>query len=151
PRDNVAADNFPNKQELLLGAHQLVGASGMGCMSCHTIGSYEPKGVELGARGSDLRFLGKRIRQSWFRRWTRNPSRIVPGVEMPAITLANPSILDGKIATQLEALWEGLNAPQFDLPTADAVQLLTAKNAKRTLILRDPFEHGEADYTTRSF
>lgn len=150
PQEPDAAD-LPGREQLLLGAHQLVGGSGMGCMSCHTIGKYEPQGVELGARGSDLRFIGERLRQPWFRRWTRNPARIVPGVEMPAITLATPNILDGKIRTQLEALWEGLNAPQFDLPTADAVQLLTAATADRTLILRDPFEHGDQDYTTRPF
>lgn len=145
------AETSHSQQEMLLGAHQLVGSAGMGCMSCHTIGSYQPTGVELGARGSDLRFLGKRLRKSWFQRWTRNPARIVPGVEMPSIALANPNILDGKVRTQLDALWLGLNAEQFELPTADAVQVLTATTADRVLILRDPFEHGEGDYTTRPF
>lgn len=124
---------------LLLAAQRLVGGAGFGCMSCHAIGSYEPVNVEPGARGADLRFPQDRLRYSWFRRWTRDPARIAPGVEMPAINLASPGVLDGKIASQLEALWYGLNAPRLDLPTANAVQLVRVPPGGRAAVIRDLF------------
>lgn len=138
-------------QERLFAAHRLVGGNGFGCMSCHSIGKYQPAEIEPGARGSDLLLLGKRMRQSWFRRWTRDPSRIVPGSEMPAITLAVPGVLDGNVDRQLDALWHGLNSDALKLPTSDAVQTLAANPKEPVIILRDVFELGETSHVPRAF
>ncbi|MFO0947941.1 MAG: hypothetical protein U1D30_18810 [Planctomycetota bacterium] len=145
-----SADDLAS-QEMLFAAHRLVGGNGFGCMSCHSIGDYQPAEVEPGARGADLKMLGQRMRPSWFRRWTRDPSRIVPGSEMPSITLAVPGVLDGNVDRQLEALWHGLNSKALTLPTTDAVQTLAANPNEPVIILRDVFEHGEKEHTSRSF
>lgn len=123
-----------------LATYQLIGGKGLGCMSCHRIGDYQPQGVEPGALGADLRHLGNRMNYAWFRRWTKDPARLAPGVEMPAIRLAVPGVLGGSIPAQLEALWVGLNAPKLELPTASAVQVLQSRPNTRAMVVRDPFE-----------
>ena len=62
-------------------AGRLVTSDGFGCQSCHQIGDQPSPTVALGARGTDLTMLGKRIRQSWFDRWVRNscPHRAAHG------------------------------------------------------------------------
>lgn len=138
-------------EERLLAAQRLVGPAGFGCMSCHQIGKFVPVVGEPSARGPDLASLGNRIRFEWYRRWTRNPSRIVSGVEMPAINLASPGLLHGDIESQLSAVWDGLNSSEFQLPALSAVQSLTAIGAKQPIISRDIFEHTKGDSTTRAF
>jgi mono/diheme cytochrome c family protein/glucose/arabinose dehydrogenase len=138
-------------QERILAAHRLVGSAGFGCMSCHKLGPHEPTNVELAAFGPDLRNLHERMDFEWFRRWIRNPSRIAPGVEMPAVNLAAPGLLDGRIETQLRALWDGLNAESFNVPSQNSVQSLTAIGRERPIVFRDVFEHADKDRTTRSF
>ncbi|MBX9653024.1 hypothetical protein K2Y11_05325, partial [bacterium] len=139
------------REERLLAAQRLVGPAGFGCMSCHQIGKFVPVVGEPSARGPDFASLGDRIRFEWYRRWTRNPSRIVSGVEMPAINLASPGLLHGDIESQLSAVWDGLNSNDFQLPAVAAVQSLTAIGAKQPIISRDVFEHKKGDSTTRSF
>jgi glucose/arabinose dehydrogenase/cytochrome c2 len=138
-------------EDLVTAAKQLVGSQGFGCVSCHSVGLLEPTGLEPGTRGSNLRSLASRMRETWFLRWIRNPARTTPGTEMPAITLAVPGVLDGTVETQLHALWHGLNAPQFDLPTAGVVRELGTEPGGRAVVVRDVFEHGPGDYTTRPF
>jgi glucose/arabinose dehydrogenase/mono/diheme cytochrome c family protein len=140
-----------NREQHLVAAQRLVGPAGFGCMSCHQIGKFIPAVGEPSARGPDLSGLGDRIRFEWYRRWTRNPTRIVSGVEMPAINLASPGLLGGDIETQLSALWEGLNTTDFQVPAIAAVQSLTAINEKEPIIFRDIFEHKKGDSTTRVF
>src|SRR5207247_4226589 len=67
----------------LAAGHQLVSSRGFGCMSCHTVGKHQPRGVAVNARGSDLLKVGERLRHEWFLRWMHDPARIVPGMEMP--------------------------------------------------------------------
>lgn len=140
-----------SKAEALLAAPRLLSGRGFGCVSCHQVGSHEPAEVEPGARGSDLRHLGRRMRREWFRRWTRDPARIAPGTEMPAITLASPGVLGGRIDAQLDALWLGLNAEELVLPSSDAVQTLVAAPEDPVVILRDVFEHAKDNVTARPF
>ena len=140
-----------NREQHLIAAQRLVGPAGFGCMSCHQIGKFVPVVGEPSARGPDLSGLGDRVRFEWYRRWTRNPSRIVSGVEMPAINLASPGLLGGNIETQLTALWEGLNTNDFQVPAIAAVQSLTAINEKEPIIFRDIFEHKKGDSTSRVF
>ena len=63
----------------------------------HTVGKHQPKGVAVNARGSDLLKIGERVRREWFTRWVRDPARIVPGMEMPAITMPIRGVLDDRL------------------------------------------------------
>jgi len=123
----------------LAAGHHLVSARGFGCMSCHTVGRHEPKGVAVNARGSDLLAMGSRLRHEWFLRWTRDPARIVPGMEMPSITVPAPGVLDGRIDQQLEALWQSLNLPAFVVPSDrdTAQQVISLGPDDRPVVLRD--------------
>ena len=57
------------------------GASGgMGCIGCHGWGEYPA----LGENGPDLRESADRLRPGWFRRWMRDPARILAGTSMPS-------------------------------------------------------------------
>lgn len=138
-------------EELFLAAHRLVGSNGLSCVSCHAIGSALPAETQPGALGPDLRLLGERLRPSWFRRFTRDPARLWPGIEMPAIQQALPGVLGGDVEAQRAALWHGLNSPTFTPPTANAVQVLTVPPEGPAVILRDLFEHGPGQSTVRPF
>ncbi len=127
-------------QQVALLAGRLVTAEGFGCQSCHQIADSIPVNVALNARGSDLTQLGERIRPSWFRRWVRNPARIVPRMEMPAIQVAAPGILHDSLDSQLAALWRTLNTEGFQPPKANAVRIVRHRN--------DPSSHAPAHVLT---
>ncbi len=123
----------------LAAGHQLVSVRGFGCMSCHTVGKHQPKNIAVNARGSDLLKIGERVRHEWFLRWTRDPSRIVPGMEMPAITVPVAGVFDGRLDLQIESLWEALNSPSFVVPSDrdTAQQIIALKPGDAPVILRD--------------
>jgi hypothetical protein len=108
-------------------------------MSCHTVGKHQPKGVAVNARGSDLLKISDRVRHQWFIRWVRDPARIVPGMEMPAITMAIHGVLDDRLDLQLESLWEALNSPSFVVPSDrdTAQEIISLKHGDAPAILRD--------------
>src|SRR5690606_21403008 len=72
------------ESEAIVSGYTLIGAKGFSCVACHRVGTFEPRNVALGTRGSDLLMLGKRMRKSYYLRWTLSPQRIVPGMEMPS-------------------------------------------------------------------
>jgi mono/diheme cytochrome c family protein/glucose/arabinose dehydrogenase len=125
--------------EALLAAHQLVSSRGFGCMSCHTLGKHEPKNVAVNARGSDLLKMGDRVRREWFMRWMRDPARIVPGMEMPAITVAARGVLNDRLDSQFDALWQGLNSTAFVVPSErdTSQQVLSLAPGDEPVVLRD--------------
>jgi mono/diheme cytochrome c family protein len=102
---------------------RLVTSAGFGCTSCHNIGTWEPTNVALAARGTDLSLVGKRIRHAWFDRWVRNPARIVPRMEMPAIQIPLRGVLGDKLDSQLAAVWQVLNTPGFNPPAVGPVRV----------------------------
>lgn len=144
------ADSKPRKSypvpELNRSGQLLAGTRGFRCTACHKIGGYEPRGVALATRGSDLYLMGERMRPEYFIRWTRSPLRIIPGMEMPSFERPVPGILAGRIDGQLEALWEGLNdksaPPKIDTSTVE--QFLTVAPGKPPKIIRDVFNVGDA-------
>ncbi len=129
---------------MLLAAGRLVTAEGFGCQSCHQIGDTEPPKVDLNARGTNLAMLGQRVRPSWFERWVRNPARIVPRMEMPAIQTAVKGVLDDSLDLQLSALWTTLNTPDFRPPRPAPVRVVRTHNldehAERAWLLTDVLE-----------
>ena len=135
------APRLPDKNDanLLNAGQQLVSSRGFGCMSCHTLGRHRPEGIAANARGSDLLQLGKRLRQSWFRRWLNNPTRMVVGMEMPAVNVAVPGVLESDLGLQVEALWQSLNHSSFVIPSDKqwAENILSLREDDRSVVLRD--------------
>jgi mono/diheme cytochrome c family protein len=131
-------------QAQMLAARRLVTADGFGCTSCHKIGYAEPQKVALNAHGTDLTMLGERIRRPWFDRWTRNPARIVPRMEMPAIQIPVHGVLGDNVNAQLAAVWKTLNTPGFNPPPPGPVRIVRSKNVpgvkERAHVVTDVFE-----------
>lgn len=149
---SLAKDDGAN----LVAGHTLVGAKGLSCIACHQVGEYTPRNVALGTRGSDLYLLGERMRKDFFFRWTLAPQRITPGMEMPSYQKPVPGVLDGKMNTQLAAVWKAFNDPDFTAPTNPSAveQFLIVKPGEPARIVRDVFtvpkENG-GGYVARSF
>jgi mono/diheme cytochrome c family protein len=127
-----------------LAARRLVTADGFGCTSCHKIGSSEPVGItNPAAHGTDLTLLGERIRKPWFDRWVRNPSRIIPRMEMPAIQLPVKGVMHDDVNLQLASVWKVLNEPGFTPPLPNPVRVVRSRNVpglkERASILTDVF------------
>ncbi len=125
-----------------LAGQALTGVRGWSCIACHKIGDYEPKQVALGARGSDLKMLGKHIRPEFFFRWIASPLRVIPGVEMPQYNRPVVGVLDGDLAKQHAALWQALNDPNFQPPTNpnNVEQLWVVNPGERPRVIRDVFQ-----------
>jgi len=128
--------------EAHLAGQALTGVRGWSCIACHKIGDYEPKQVALGARGSDLKMLGKHLRPEFFFRWIASPLRVIPGVEMPQYNRPVAGVLDGNLSRQHAALWQALNDPNFQPPTnpANVEQLWAVNPGERPRIIRDVFQ-----------
>ena len=145
-----------DRAQLLIAGQTITGAKGFSCISCHVLGKYEPRNVALGTRGSDLLMLGDRMRKEYFLRWVHNPLRIVPGMEMPALKKSVPKVLGGNIDRQLDAIWLGLNDPQFKVPTNPSVveQFFTIAAGEPARIVRDVFTNPKetgGGYVSRAF
>lgn len=132
-------------QELLVG-NQLVGAGGFNCIACHSAGAYEPKNVAMGTRGSDVMTIGQRVRSRYFMRWMRNPIRVVPGIEMPAIRKSVSGVLEESLSQQIAVLWKSLADPSFSPPTVVSryEQFVTLSPGDRPRVIRDVFTLGDS-------
>jgi len=86
-------------------ARHLIGAQAFGCIKCHTFAGHKAEGVQ----GIDMSTMTRRLRHDWFHAYVNDPQRIRPGTRMPAGFMQGKSILanvlDGKAATQIEAMW----------------------------------------------
>jgi cbb3-type cytochrome oxidase cytochrome c subunit len=97
---------------------QLVGRTGLNCVSCHDI-----RGIpSIGVRGPDLARVPGRVRQEWFRNWLLDPQRFAPGTRMPTVFFggksAAPQYLDGDPERQIAALWAYLSqGSKMELPS----------------------------------
>ncbi len=141
-RDGEAARKKADEtRQTHLAGQALTGVRGWSCIACHKIGDYEPKQVALGARGSDLKMLGKHLRPEFFFRWIASPLRVIPGVEMPQYNRPVAGVLDGDLAKQHAALWQALNDPNFQPPTnpANVEQLWVVNPGEQPRIVRDVF------------
>ncbi len=143
-------DQLPGDAATRLAAGRLVTAEGFGCQSCHQIGDGDPPKVDLNARGTNLAMLGERVRADWFSRWVRNPARIVPRMEMPAIQTAVKGVLHDSLDTQLAALWTTLNTPDFRPPRPAPVRVVRTHNLpetnERAWLLTDVIESSSKVY-----
>ncbi len=140
----LLAQAVPDEETLILG-HALAGAGGFNCVACHKFGTYEPRNVALGTRGSDLLGVGGRMRAEYFHRWTRAPLRVMPGIEMPNFNKAVPGILGEDVDRQLQALWGAIHDPRFKAPTnpTQVEQFLVVGTDNPPRIVRDVFTASE--------
>ncbi|REK09942.1 MAG: hypothetical protein DWQ37_17735 [Planctomycetota bacterium] len=143
-------DPLPSEVALDAAGARLVTAEGFGCTSCHAIGKWTPEKVALGAHGSALSEIGKRVRREWFDRWVRNPSRIVPRMEMPAVEQSIRGVLDERRDAQLAAVWRALNRPGFTPPTPNALRVVRRANLPEidqpAAVLTDVIEVGNRPF-----
>ncbi|MCR9291674.1 MAG: hypothetical protein NXI32_03075 [bacterium] len=128
PDQRTAEADLPTDIATELAVSRLVTSDGFGCQSCHQIADFDPPEVDLKARGPNLSMPGQRIRESWFQRWVRNPSRIVPRMEMPAVQTAAKGVLKEDLDQQLDALWRILNRPDFRPPRPNPVRVVRTYN-----------------------
>ena len=93
-------------------------SGGLGCVGCHGWDEFPP----LGENGPNLFEAGRRLRPAWFKRWMRDPARILAGTSMP-------NYFSGKESPEFLAavrdLWAAFRAaptmpPPFGFKTADA-------------------------------
>jgi len=142
----VAADRVPDghpesrsvltspreRRMLELAGPRLVSSDGFGCTSCHAIGRVNPHNTPLNALGPNLALLDIRVRRPWFDRWVRDPARIAPRIEMPAIQQPVHGVLDDKLDDQLAAVWHVLNQSDFRPPRPNPFRILRRSGDQRT-------------------
>lgn len=97
--------------ELIPVAKQLVGNTGLNCVSCHNIGKAPAIGV-FEAPGINFRLVKERLRPGYYQRWVRAPIKVEPDTKMPTYFTGDasvlPTILEGKADKQIDALWNYL-------------------------------------------
>lgn len=123
-QESTAENAQELQQSYWLAAGRLVTPEGFSCQSCHQIADYKPTGIALNTHGTDLTMLGNRIREPWFYRWVKNPARLVPRMEMPAIQTPVHGLLGDSLDRQLQALWRTLNRPDFRPPKPNPVRTI---------------------------
>jgi mono/diheme cytochrome c family protein len=85
------------------------GKNGLSCISCH---EFKGAGQPTGERGREFTELGMSVREDWFRRWMRNPSRIRPGTPMPMFFAGmEPEIAEKKITDLWRVISLGRRMP----------------------------------------
>jgi cytochrome c553 len=90
----------------LLGTNPAKG--GMACIGCHDWGEHKA----LGEHGPQLVNAAQRLREDWFRRWMRDPARILSGTSMPNyFTSTPPEQTEETISTLWAALVKGADQP----------------------------------------
>ena len=115
PDDSVFKPQL-NTSQIQVG-RQIIGKSGLGCISCHDIGGVP----NTGTRGPDLATIDQRVRYDWYERWLSQPLRMAPGTRMPQAFVEGRSalgtVLGGNPQAQAEAMWAYLSlGPGLPLP-----------------------------------
>lgn len=87
---------------------RLVGAQGFSCIKCHTFAKQKSSGIQA----LSLTTMTKRLRHDWFYHYLQSPLAYRPGTRMPTPfpdgqTLL-PTVLDGTVPSQTEAIWQYL-------------------------------------------
>jgi len=114
-------------------ARHLVGGQAFGCVKCHTFNGVKAEGVQ----GIDMTLMPKRLRHDWFLAYVQDPPAFRPGTRMPSPFFQGksmlPEILDGKPATQVEAIWVYLSdGGKAQMPAGmgkHSIPLVPVKNA----------------------
>ncbi|WP_197455067.1 family 16 glycoside hydrolase [Stieleria varia] len=101
-------DNSDTHNEIVAAGRQAVGNRGLACIKCHAYNG--DKGGGIGA--IDLLAMPRRLRESWFHRYLKDPLVYRPGTRMPNSFVDGRSALtklyDGDPAKQIDAMWQYL-------------------------------------------
>jgi hypothetical protein len=110
----------PEKVEI--GRRLTAADGGFGCVTCHGVGS-SPALAGRDTATINFAVVAERLRQSYYQRYVRNPTRLMPGTMMPRFIDAEGrtglrEIFDGDSDRQFEAIWHYLHS--LDPATAPA-------------------------------
>lgn len=98
----------PLNRQITLG-RKMVGAKGLGCVSCHTYGQFRATGIQAIA----LDTMTNRIREDWFHRYLPDPQQYRPGTRMPSGYPEGKStvtdIYQGDPTKQIASMWAYLS------------------------------------------
>lgn len=76
------------------------------CATCHT--QDDPEYGDLDPSAPNVKYVQRRLRPSWVKKWLEDPQEIMPGTLMPAFWFdgmsSDPNILDGDPQRQIDAL-----------------------------------------------
>jgi len=101
---------------------KLVGATGMGCIACHTFGQFG----SLGIPALDLTTMADRLEEDWFKAYLVDPQSLRPGTRMPSFwpsgQSVNQDILAGDTDRQIQAIWSYLKLADETNPPEGLVQ-----------------------------
>ncbi|MBA4017093.1 MAG: hypothetical protein C0483_07975 [Pirellula sp.] len=117
PAAEATAEVPVSDEDIEIG-RQLIGRTGLNCVSCHDI-----RGIpSIGVRGPDLAKVAERVREEWFHAWLMDPQRFTPGTRMPSVFFggksAAPQFLEGDPERQINALWAYLSqGSKMELPS----------------------------------
>ncbi len=106
-------DPAPVDSELAAVGRSLVRSDRLGCVACHALGADPALGGEGSQETTNLDLVHRRLRRPWYDRFLHDPQRLLPGTKMPRFVdedgyTALYDILDGKAASQFEAIWHYL-------------------------------------------
>ena len=83
---------------------------GLNCVACHAIGDQQ---ALAGADTVTINFrdVPERLRPGYYRRYIRNPSRVLPGTQKPRVLTSEgessiDTVFEGDAQRQLDAIWE---------------------------------------------
>ncbi len=118
--DHQPDEGPPFQLEAARVGRELVGATAMNCIQCHTISGRDSTGTP----GPDLAKTVERLRFDHFSRWLHDPSLIRPGTRMPSFFIAGRSaftqFLGGRAEDQIRAIWSYLSQGEL-LPLPDGL------------------------------
>jgi mono/diheme cytochrome c family protein len=100
PTGSATAATLRRRGHGLLGTRPERG--GLGCIGCHGWGKHKA----LGEAGPDLDTVAARLRPEFFRRWMRDPTRVVSGTSMPSY-FASATVAEADAT--IDALWAALS------------------------------------------
>ena len=94
--------------KLKAAGRKMVGGQGFSCIKCHTWGNIPSTGIQ----SIGMTTMTKRLRESWFHQYMQDPQVYRTGTRMPASwpqgQVLLPAVLDGKMETQIHAVWKFL-------------------------------------------
>ena len=104
--DDLSAQDRDLRNKMRSGAQQLLGDTGLNCISCHNFNGTESQGM----KGLDLMTSFQRLQPKWFEQYMKNPAAYRPGIIMPNYwpdgKAVQTAILDGNTDLQIRALWD---------------------------------------------
>jgi hypothetical protein len=98
-----------DEKRIKAAGRRLVGGQGFSCIKCHTFAGKKSSGIQA----LSLTTMTTRLRPEWFHHYLQNPMAYRPGTRMPTAfpdgQTTLPMVLDGKVDTQIGAIWTYLS------------------------------------------